>query len=33
MLATGHSSIKEVLLFPSMKPESHQTEEDVDETI
>ena len=32
MLATGHSSIKEVLLFPSMKPESNQTEE-TDETI
>ncbi|MCL2460628.1 MAG: lysine--tRNA ligase [Euryarchaeota archaeon] len=28
MLATGHSSIKEILLFPSMKTESSHTEED-----
>jgi lysyl-tRNA synthetase class 2 len=28
MLATGHSSIKEILLFPSMKTEAGPTEED-----
>jgi len=28
MLATGHTSIKEILLFPSMKSESGQTKED-----